>query len=352
MIKAIKFLFSKKSNKSLSNDLKLKKKVFFYWKFFRIICISYLLIILSFFKFFDTNKNLEEKIEKELDKLDYNPTPLNWNNVKKGFKLLVNKYKHLIKNEKNIEEDSPIWVMWYQGIENAPPIVKSCIQSIIINRAKHPVYIISKYNLDKYIKLPPYIIEKFEKREFSIQQFSDIIRFALLCKHGGYWIDSTYFINTPLTKVDTNFYTLKLKQCWLRNHPFIKCFFSGNFLAVSKNSFIATYGYMAFLYYWKKYNSLISYFLIDYIIHIAYINVPEFNNIITNLPSINCSIFRLEKILKSDFQYSDFKCSFNKLSKRVAKQAFNGKNITNYGYIIEKYKLETKNSNINYTLNI
>ena len=92
--------------------------------------------------------------------------------------------------------------------------------------------------------------------------------------------------------------------------------------------------------------------MIDYIIHIAYINVPEFNNIITNLPSINCSIFRLETILKSDFQYSDFKCPFNKLSKGGDKQAFNGKNITNYGYIIEKYKLETNNSNINYSLNI
>ena len=38
--------------------------------------------------------------------------------------------------------------MWYQGIENAPPIVLSRIQSVIRNRAKHKVIIISKYNLE------------------------------------------------------------------------------------------------------------------------------------------------------------------------------------------------------------
>ena len=119
---------------------------------------------------------------------------MNWDNIKKDFKILVHKYDYLNKKEKNIPEDSPIWVMWYQGIDNAPPIVKSCIQSIIENRAEHTVHIISKYNLNKYIKLPSYLKQKFNKRKFGITHFSDIIRFALLSKYGGYWLDSTYFI--------------------------------------------------------------------------------------------------------------------------------------------------------------
>ena len=55
-------------------------------------------------------------------KLLANKKLLNWENVRNDFELLANKYKYLIKKEKNIEEDSPIWMMWYQGIENAPPI--------------------------------------------------------------------------------------------------------------------------------------------------------------------------------------------------------------------------------------
>ena len=156
--------------------------------------------------------------------------------------------------------------MWYQGIENAPPIVKACIKSIIINRAKHPVHIISKYNLEKYIKVPSYIYDKFKKKKFGITNFSDILRLGLIFKYGGYWIDATYFLTKPIEKTNLSFYTIKLNYCWLKRHPFINCNWSGNYMGVSKNSFIATYGYMAFLYYWKKYNSNINYYLIEFII--------------------------------------------------------------------------------------
>ena len=108
---------------------------------------------------------------------------LNMDNVKHDFEKLVNKYKHLIKHEENIPEDSPIWMMWYQGIEKAPPIVLSCIQSVIENRANHPVIIITKNNLKKYIKLPYYIIKKFKEGMFDVTHFSDIIRMALLHKY-------------------------------------------------------------------------------------------------------------------------------------------------------------------------
>ena len=282
--------------------------------------------------------NMDYEIEKEFDKVEPNYAALNWKNIQKDFKMLANKYRYLITKEKNIDENSPIWMMWYQGIETAPPIVKACIQSVINNRAKHPVIIISKYNIDQYIKLPSYLLDKFNKGIFSITHLSDIVRFGLLFKYGGYWIDATYFITTPLTKLNTNFFSLRLKRCWLKGHPFINCQWAGNFLAVPKRSFIATYGYMAFLYYWKKYNSRINFYLIDYIIFIAYSIVPEFKDVINKLPIIDCSIFSLAKKLNSEFSESDFKCPFNKLKK------IKGKN-TNYNYIIENYKLENNNYN-------
>ena len=90
--------------------------------------------------------NMDYEIEKEFDKVEPNYAALNWKNIQKDFKMLANKYRYLITKEKNIDENSPIWMMWYQGIETAPPIVKACIQSVINNRAKHPVIIISKYS--------------------------------------------------------------------------------------------------------------------------------------------------------------------------------------------------------------
>ena len=330
------FVFDKSLSSESNNPI-----YYFCWTFVKILLIFVLILYYSLISNYNNNKNnrnnIDEIIEKQLSKVEPNYTALNWKNIKKDFEALANKYSYLIKKEKNIEEDSPIWVMWYQGIETAPPIVKACIQSVIVNRAKHPVHIISKYNLEKYVKLPSYLMEKFNNGTFSITHFSDIIRFALLHKYGGYWIDSTYFVTTPLTKLNSNFFSLRLKKCWLTGHPFINCQWAGNFLAVSKRSFIATYAYMAFLYYWKKYNSRINFYLIDYIIFIAYSVVPEFKDIVNNLPIIDCSIFALALKLKSGFSESDFNCPFNKLKK------IKGKNITNYDYIIENYKLEFKN---------
>ena len=114
----------------------------------------------------------------------------------------------MIKHEDNIDEESPVWMMWCQGIKKAPPIILSCIQSVIENRANHPVIIITKYNLIKYIKLPSYILQKFKKGMFDIIHFSDIVRMALLHKYGGYWIDSTYLLTAPFVNYNTSFYTL------------------------------------------------------------------------------------------------------------------------------------------------
>ncbi len=58
----------------------------------------------------------------------------------------MNKYEYLLDKNETIPEDSPIWIMWYQGIKNAPELIKFCVQSVIINRGKHPVYIIDKNN--------------------------------------------------------------------------------------------------------------------------------------------------------------------------------------------------------------
>ena len=157
---------------------------------------------------------------------------------------------------------------------------------------------------------------------------------ALLSKHGGYWIDSTYLVNSPINYTKSSLFTLKLTHCF---RPKSKCLWAGNFLAMPKNSFLSTYAYNAFLFYWKKYNSLIKYFLIDHIISVAYNNLPEFRNLIEKLPYIECNIFILRKKLNKYYNKSLYDCSFNKLSRRGKYISYIGKKITNYGFLISKY---------------
>ena len=297
-------------------------------------------------------KEIENEIIKDIDKI----IPIQYNftldDVKKDFENIINKYKYLIKKEKNIKENCPIWTMWYQGIEAAPPIVRSCIQSIIENRVKHPVIIITKYNIDKYIKLPYYIMEKFNKNIITLTHFSDIVRIALLFKYGGYWIDPTYLITTPITKVVRTFDTLHLDYCFTNSHPFVKCIWTVNYMAVGKNSFIAVFAYHALFFYWKKYNYIIDYYLIDYIIHIAYYNVQEFKNNIDRIPYLVCDIFLLLYKLNSEYNKINV-CHYNKLNRREFFPIVHQYNITShYDYIIERYRFDFQNKNKDYILNI
>lgn len=79
----------------------------------------------------------------------------------------------------------PIWIMWYQGIENAPDIVKCCIESVKENCSGHEVIVLSEQNLSEFVKLPDFIIEKFKKGYISRTHLSDMIRLNLLYLYGG-----------------------------------------------------------------------------------------------------------------------------------------------------------------------
>ena len=54
----------------------------------------------------------------------------------------------------------------------------------IEKREKHPLILLEKYKLGKYMKLPGYIFHKFKKRKISYQHFSGIVRTGLLAGIG------------------------------------------------------------------------------------------------------------------------------------------------------------------------
>lgn len=318
---------------------KKKKKVYLYLRLFFIL----LLLAFLFFQSMIDTAYEKYKYTKLIESKPIENQILDWDIINKEFLNLARKYQYLIKNEKNIPDDCPIWIMWFQGINNAPQIIKSCIQSILINRAKHPVIFLDKSNIKKYLELPEYILSKFEDRLFTITHFSDIVRMALLSKFGGYWIDSTYLITAPLNYSNLSLFTLKLSRCGFR---LTKCLWAGNFLAMPKNSFLSTYIYNALLFYWKKYTKLINYFLIDYIIKIAYENIKELRDMIEKIPYIDCDIFQLQNdnFLNSIYnEKSPIKCTFNKLKKSIEYIDLNNETMTNLKYIIDNYKLYLNN---------
>ncbi len=97
----------------------------------------------------------------------------------------------------SVEVDNPIWIFWKQGIDQAPELVKKCIESVKHN-AETEVIVLTEKNINHYIKFPSYIEEKYSKGDISTAAYSDLLRFSLLEHFGGTWIDSTVYLTGKL----------------------------------------------------------------------------------------------------------------------------------------------------------
>ena len=87
----------------------------------------------------------------------------------------------------------PIWCCWWQGEAQMPELVKMCHARLkqVIPASKAELHLITLDNYRDYVQLPEHIIKKFENKIITMTTMSDVLRFALLEKYGGYWLDAT-----------------------------------------------------------------------------------------------------------------------------------------------------------------
>lgn len=107
-----------------------------------------------------------------------------------------------------------IWVFWWQGLDEAPFIIKLCINNMKKYIKDREIILITKDNFSYYINLPNFIMKKFNNGNISIQQFSDIIRVYLMYNYGGIWLDATILIKDKLDNAifNYNFYSVKREK--------------------------------------------------------------------------------------------------------------------------------------------
>ena len=89
--------------------------------------------------------------------------------------------------------EGKIWMCWWQGEENAPEIVRACIDSVRRNAGGHEVIVITDENLSDYVHIPDWVLEKVRAGIMSRTNLSDLLRLSLLAEHGGMWLDATFF---------------------------------------------------------------------------------------------------------------------------------------------------------------
>lgn len=177
-------------------------------------------------------------------------------------------------NNVQVPETSPysdvIWVCWWQGEQQSPAIVKRCLESIRKSAPNHRVIIITEDNYKDYVSFPKWVEDKRCNGIFSRTHYSDLLRLNLLSKYGGMWIDSTFFV------VDNYLDACFEKPLWSIKRPdyFHASIAQGYFAGYSwccdmeHRKIFAVVRDFAY-YYWKKYDFLVDYLLVDYWVALA-----------------------------------------------------------------------------------
>lgn len=117
---------------------------------------------------------------------------LYWQNAcEKFLKKYISK-KEDIKEEEI--EKKYIWVLWLQGKENMPELVKKCYKSIKQYSEDYDVVLLDKLSIKRYIHLPDRIENLYQNGNISFALYSDIVRVTLLARYGGIWMDATVYL--------------------------------------------------------------------------------------------------------------------------------------------------------------
>lgn len=229
---------------------------------------------------------------------------------------LIQKYILNCLNKLSVEIDelsvssskhqNSFYVLWWQA-DNIPKFVEENIE-LLKKKSNATVILLTEKNVKNFLpELPPVIIEKVNKNEISIQVLSDLIRMGILYKHGGIWIDSTVL---TLSNVDSNIFNYEFFSPVDRAgmYEFVP---NGRWniycIGGKKGKKYFNFIYESILKILVKEIKLPDYFLIDYLMNIAYDNnIGNFKEDLNNLPLNNSYVNDLQKIFNEEFDEKKF----------------------------------------------
>lgn len=160
---------------------------------------------------------------------------------------------------KNLDFPKKCWIMWWQGEENAPEIVKRTLQSIRKNINEFEIILLTEENLLDYVDLPERIFKLFSTKRMSFAHFSDIVRTYLLYFYGGLWIDATCFLTdkVPNFILDSDLFFFQDTVASVTFLPISNWFIYSN----NPNNYVLEKLLYGLIFYWNKKSTICDYFL-------------------------------------------------------------------------------------------
>ncbi len=259
------------------------------------------------------------------------------------------KYNAFVLKE-NLLIPKIIWILWFQGWENAPIVPKIALHSWKKFNAPNWIIItLDDHNLQFYVQSYHYykqlIFSRFSASEkYRHATLSDIMRIELLNKYGGVWVDSTVICTQPLNEWlfdyvnDNGFFAF--------DKPGKNGIFSSWFLSSSLNqSYIVKQWNINTHIYWRNQqgNKLQHFWFFD-VFKKLYKSDAKFKNNWKNTKVFSAfhphmlrhSMFRMTQINITDEikEHIDHKkAPMYKLDKNITSYLFN----SSTGYLFNKY---------------
>lgn len=254
------------------------------------------------------NKKLRAKLKANWTKL----------NLKKYISLAVKNYKE--PENKPYNNNPPIFQYREQGFQNAPNIVKTCVNSIKRFEPNREHILLDFKTIENYVEIPSFIYDLKKQGKIGYAHFSDILRTFLLASIPCIWVDSTILFTGSLPNYvkENDFFMYK----GIKKSP--ENFAGANYFISSKttNPLLIELKDLL-LYYLKENGFFFSYFLQSHAITLLKDKNLELWN---KMPTVDEELtLQISKILFEKFDEEKFEeikklCPIHKLTYKIPKK--------------------------------
>lgn len=242
----------------------------------------------------------------------------------------------------------PVWVCWWQGEDAMPDIVRACFRSLQRNFSEErtEIRLITFDNLSEYVRFPDFIMEKYRSKVITLTHLSDLLRAALLTLYGGFWLDATYLLNEkPADWILSSgpLYTQHFSELRYTDEILVKGRWTANLMRADAWNPLTRFMLNAFYCYWAACDTMIDYFLIDYLVLLAYEEIPSVREMMDSCPPSQPELYSVEILLNEAFDAKKWsrltkETSFFKLSyKHIFEDHTKDGKMTYYAKIMEQY---------------
>ena len=262
-------------------------------------------------------------------------------------KYLEKKYDYVIKSfdpqePSSIPQKNIVWTMWWQ--DEQPDMVKMCLHSISANFKDYTITFITKRNYTDYIELPDYVLSKVDSGDISITHLSDIIRWKLLRKYGGFWLDATTLIKNTISgkaliKNDKlRYWTTRLPE---KEYVCISRYrWNCAEMYMHQNYLLARFIDTFLTEYLKHEPRFIDYFLTDFLTDIVYRKFKVYRDDLKKIEFVNQNFYFIDGFLNelySESAYQSLVGDMFKLNRRWNVQPSKEMKLTMFGYLLQKF---------------